>query len=259
VARDDVVPAGQRSLSLGSPSRRRLLLWGAGAGYVLALHVLLLVLLLKTNFLLLAGKTLGWIPPEEWNLPLYAAILAQAEADAGVPDGAVILLGDSIMAQLDPQDIADGAVNFGLGGDTTGTLYRRLAVLRSVARSQAVVVGVGVNDLKYRKVEQIVRDYRQVLARLAAVTRVFVVSVLPVDAAGQAARKRPYLRNQTIEALNRGLRMLCLQQRNCRFLDAGPAIAASASDVYGSDGWHLSVSGRHVLADFLRDSLMSAD
>ena len=254
-----MVPAGQRSLRLASLSRRRLLLWGAGAGYVLAIHALLVVLLLKTNFLLLAGKTLGWIPPEEWNTPLYAAILAQAEADAGVADGVVILLGDSIMAQLNAQDIADDAVNFGLGGDTTETLDRRLTVLRSIARSRAVVVGVGVNDLKYRQVEQIVRDYRRVLARLATVPRVFVVSVLPVDPAGQAARERPYLRNQTIEAINHGLRMLCRQQMNCRFLDAGPALAASQSNVYGIDGWHLSAPGRDVLTGFLRQSLTSAD
>jgi hypothetical protein len=78
-------------------------------------------------------------------------------------------------------------------------------------------VAVGVNDLKYRQVEQIVRDYRRVLARLATVPRVFVVPVLPVDPAGQAARERPYLRNQTIEAINDGLRMLCRQQMNAAF------------------------------------------
>ncbi len=171
----------------------------------------------------------------------------------------MILLGDSIIAQLNPKDIADDAVNFGLGGDTTNTLYRRLVVLHSIARSHAAVVGVGVNDLKYRPVEQIVRDYQKVLARLATVPRVFTVSVLPVDPVGQAARERPYLRNQTIEALNRGLRMLCQQQMNCRFLDAWPAIAASLSNVYASDGWHLSVLGRHVLADFLRNSLTSSN
>ena len=221
--------------------------------------MLLVVLILKTNFLLLAGKTLGWIPPEEWTLQFYAAILEQAEQDARLPPGVVILLGDSIIAELNPQEVADDAVNFGLAGDTTDTLYRRLAVLHSIARSRAVIVEVGVNDLKYRTIGPIVSDYRKVLGQLTAVPRVIVMSVLPVDPAGQAARERPYLRNQTIEALNRGLLTLCRQQMNCRFLDAWPAIAASPSNVYGSDGWHLSDAGRHVLAGLMRNALTSSD
>jgi lysophospholipase L1-like esterase len=171
----------------------------------------------------------------------------------------VILLGDSIIAELNPQEVADDAVNFGLGGDTTNTLYRRLAVLHSIVRSRVVIVEVGVNDLKYRAIGPIVSDYRKVLGRLAAVPRVVVMSVLPVDPAGQAARERPYLQNQTIETLNRGLHILCRQQMNCHFLDAWPAIAASQSNIFGSDGWHLSDAGRHVLAGLMRNALMSSD
>ena len=221
------------------------------------LHVVLVVLILKTNFLLLAGKTLGWIPPEEWNLQFCFDVLKQAEQDSIVPAGAVILLGDSIVMRLDPKAIADNAVNFGLGGDTTHTLYSRLPVLRSVAQSSSVVVGVGVNDLKYRPVEQIARDYAKLLDRLAAVPRVLVLSVLPVNDAGEAARQRPYLRNRSILALDQDLGILCGQWTNCRYLDAWPAMAASASDVYDGDGWHLSAAGNRVVAAFLRESLTS--
>ena len=156
-------------------------------------------------------------------------------------------------------EVSDDAVNFGLGGDTTNTLYRRLAVLHSIVRSRAVIVEVGVNDLKYRTIGPIVSDYQKVLGRLAAVPRVIVMSVLPVDPTGQAARERPYLRNQTIETLNRGLHTLCRQQMNCRFLDVWPAIAASPSNVFGSDGWHLSGAGRHMLVGFMRNALTSSD
>jgi lysophospholipase L1-like esterase len=265
------MPGDQRSARATSRcssiahSKRRLTRWwriglrSAGAGYVVLLHVLLVVLILKTNFLLLAGKTLGLIPPEEWTLQFYAAILAQAEQDARLPPASVILLGDSIIAELNPQEVADDAVNFGLGGDTTNTLYRRLAVLHSIVRSRVVIVEVGVNDLKYRAIGPIVSDYRKVLGRLAAVPRVVVMSVLPVDPAGQAARERPYLQNQTIETLNRGLHILCRQQMNCHFLDAWPAIAASQSNIFGSDGWHLSDAGRHVLAGLMRNALTSSD
>jgi len=232
-------------------------LWSAGIGYFLVLHIFVGVLLLKTNFLHLAGKTLGWIPPDEWSLPLCINILEQAEADARVPQGAVVLLGDSIIAELDPTEIGIGIVNFGLGGDTTKTLDSRLPTLHSVTHSSGVVIGVGVNDLKYRPVSQIVRDYARVLDRLVAAPRVLVLSVLPVDDAGQAAREFPYLRNRNIRALNGDLRALCKQRANCRFLDAWPAIAAATADVYGGDGWHLSAAGRRVLADFVRNALIS--
>ncbi|MBO0709730.1 MAG: hypothetical protein J2P47_00460 [Acetobacteraceae bacterium] len=243
--------------ALAGRSWTRIGLWSAGIGYLLFLHIFVGVLLLKTNFLHLVGKTLGRIPPDEWSLPLCLNVLEQAEADARVPRGAVVLLGDSIIAELDRTEIGRDVVNFGLGGDTTKTLYSRLAALHSVAQSGEVVVGVGVNDLKYRAVSQIARDYARVLDRLVAVPRVLVLSVLPIDDAGQAARELPYLRNRNIQALNGDLRTLCEQRTNCRFLDAWPAVSAATEDVYGGDGWHLSAAGRHVLADFLRNALMS--
>lgn len=229
----------------------------AAIGYLAALHVLVGVLLVKTDFPHLAGKTLGLTPPDEWSLPLYRAMLEQAEADASVPKGAVILLGDSIMAALDPRDIGADVVNFGLGGDTTRTLYGRLPTLHAVTQGSAVIVGVGVNDLKFRPLDQIVQDYAGVLDRLSGPARVLMVSVLPVDDAGPAARAFPYLRNPNIETLNVRLRVLCEQRTNCRFLDAWPAITAAASAAYAGDGWHLSAVGRRNLTEFVRNALLS--
>ena len=74
----------------------------------------------------------------------------QAERDRGVPDRSVLLLGDSIIAQLDPISIGPQIVNFGLAGDTTRTMLRRLPTLRALDRAQGAVIGVGINDLRYR-------------------------------------------------------------------------------------------------------------
>lgn len=227
--------------------------WLAFAGYLVLLHAALLVAVFHSNFLLLAGKTLGLTPPEEWNQSLVARILEQAEADGAVLPGGVVLVGDSIAAQLDARQTADDAVNFGIGGDTTRTLYARLPVLRSIQRSRAVVVEVGVNDLKYRPIEQIARDYDAVLDRLSASPSIVAVSVLPVDANGPAARQRSYLRNERIAALNRELKRVCAAHARCRFLDAWPALANSA--VYSDDGWHLSAEGNRVLAQVIRKAL----
>ena len=70
--------------------------------YALALHALLGVAVWKSNFLHLAQKTLGLAPPEERELRLYRAMLAWSELDRSVPDGAVVVLRDSMLQNLDP-------------------------------------------------------------------------------------------------------------------------------------------------------------
>jgi lysophospholipase L1-like esterase len=237
--------------------RANIVLWASVACYAIVLHVALGVLVIKTDFLYLAGKTLGWVPPEEWTPRLYAEILKQAELDASVPAGSVILLGDSLIAGLDSRAVSQEAVNFGIGGDTTHTLYSRLPVLRSVSRSRIVVVGVGVNDLKYRAADRIASDYASVLDRMASVPQILALSILPVDEGGLAAADRPYLRNRTIMELNQALRRVCRERANCLFIDAWPVIANAAADVYSSDGWHLSLAGSRLLAALLHRTLKS--
>lgn len=231
---------------------RAALRFAAGA-YLVFLHAALLVLVFKTNFLLLAGETLGVIPPQEWNQDFVARVLEQAETDMTVPPGQVVLVGDSIMAQMDARLLGSDAVNFGIPGDTTHTLFARLPVIRSLQAARAVVLEVGVNDLKFRPVDRIARDYEAVLARLPVSPPVLAVSVLPVDEHGPAARQRPYLRNERIAALNSEVRRACAARARCRFVDAWPAMADSP--VHAADGWHLSAEGNRVLADLIRAAL----
>jgi lysophospholipase L1-like esterase len=206
---------------------------------------------------LLAGKTLALVPPEEWNRELVDNILRQADQDMSVPAGQVVLIGDSIMAQLDPGLIGAGVINFGIGGDTTRTLHARLPIIRSVFQSRAVAMEIGVNDLKYRSVDEFAHDYAAVLDRLTAPRHVFALSVLPVDENGPAARQRPYLRNERIAAMNKELKRVCEAHANCRYVDARPVVAENSA--YGADGWHLSEIGNRRLADLIRHALAAAD
>ena len=118
----------------------------------LRLCISLSSLVFKTNFIDLSLRTLGWSPPpSELIFALcHEWIVDQAERDRGVPDGSALLLGDSIIAQLDPLSIGPQIVNFGLAGDTTRTMLRRLPTFPALARAQGAVIGVGSNDLRYR-------------------------------------------------------------------------------------------------------------
>jgi lysophospholipase L1-like esterase len=129
-----------------------------------------------------------------------------------------------------------------------------------LTRSETVVIGVGGNDLKYRRPDQIARDYGALLDRLAGRPTVVVLAVLPIDEAGEAARSRSYLRNKPIGVLNQLLGSECEKHVNCRVLDAWPILTAAhgptpRADLYDSDGWHLSEEGSNLLAAAIRRSL----
>jgi lysophospholipase L1-like esterase len=225
-------------------------------GYIALLHAVVLVLVLKTDFLLLAGKTLGFLPPEEWSADIAWAAVDLAARDAAAAPGAVVLVGDSIIAQLAPEFAGDtGFADLGLGGDTTRTLLRRLPGLRSIGTAARLVIGVGVNDLKYREVPEIAKDYAALLAHVPAALRVTVVSVLPVDERSGILARRPYLRNATITRLNQALRLVCEARPACRFLDAWPGMTGPGlhgPELHGDDGWHLSRAGSAELARLIR-------
>ena len=121
----------------------------AAVVYAVLLHVLVGVLVGKTDFLTRVGKRLGLVPPEEKvrrARALGGGAGAPRPADAGA---ALVVLGDSIAEQIDASRLAGDAVNYGIGGDTVRTLLWRLPVLRSVEHARAIVVNIGVNDLMY--------------------------------------------------------------------------------------------------------------
>jgi lysophospholipase L1-like esterase len=224
--------------------------------YLVALHAVVLILVVKTNFLPLAGKTLGWLPPEEWSEPLDRAIIEQSAHDRDTPSGALIIVGDSIMEGLKPGLIAPDAVNFGLGGITTRMLMVRWPLLRSIDAARLIVIGVGVNDLKYRTPSEIAADYAKLLALTPRVPKI-AVSVLPVDEQTDAMRRRPYLKNEAIRDLNTRIKLACEARPDCRYLDAWPEMLDSGTHqlrgpYHGGDGWHLSDAGGRALAAEIR-------
>src|SRR5687767_5766522 len=112
------------------PMRRHRLVRRAALAYAVLLHVLVGVLVAKTDFLPCAGRRLGLVPPEEGFAGLAVAVVEQARRDRAVADAALVVLGDSIAGQIDASRLAGDAVNHGIGGDTTRTLLWRLPVLR---------------------------------------------------------------------------------------------------------------------------------
>ena len=245
-----------------APMRRRRLLRLAALGYLVLLHAVVVVLLAKTDILVRAGRRLGLAQPEERFPALVVDVVEQARADLAAAEGGapLVLLGDSIATQLDAGRIADGAVNYGIGGDTMRTLLWRLPLLRSVARARAAAVNVGVNDLKFRTVPAVADDYRALVAAFPPAVALAMVSPLPVDERVFATRQNPGLNNASLRALGAAMRPVCEARPRCRFVDAWPVFEDPATGgmrpgLHNGDGVHLSEAGSRALEALLRNAV----
>jgi len=234
----------------------------AAGVYLAMLHVVLATLIFKTDFPVWAGKTFGLLPPEEWNESLYQGILTLAERNRRVRPGSVVLIGDSLVAQLDPRLIGPDTVNLGLGGETIVTLRRHLPVLTALEAAREIVLLVGVNDFRFRNEPQIATDYAALLRELPHHVPVLAVSILPVDERAEKMRERPYLRNQRFRVVNANIQQLCTDRRDCRFLDAWPAMTGgdatggTTAALLSADGLHLGPEGERVLGGLISAGLL---
>lgn len=231
--------------------------------YFLVIHFALLILVFKTNFLVILGKTVGLVPPEEWSISVYEQIIKTSERATHAPNGSVFLLGDSLIVNLGEPTWTRPVVNLGIGGDTVRTLKGRLSTLKTLDAGYLFFLGVGVNDLKYRKTQEILTDYTQLLEHLPEKRPYWLIGIFPVDEHGSAAKARHYLRNANISEFNAHLKELCRKRTNCRYVDPEANLGFSQQQVnsndYKADGWHLSNVGaarvNHVLGSLLEQQL----
>jgi lysophospholipase L1-like esterase len=180
--------------------------------------------------------------------------------DGAVPQGAVIFIGDSQIQSLDVEGVARGAVNFGIGGDTTAGVLQRLPLYASLGRARAVVLEIGTNDLAVTTAPQeIVANYQRILSSIPREAAVVVNAVLPVSAGKSGESGSPVSRNRAIGEINRGLAAICATRAGCAFIDPGPALADPSGDLAAEydlgDGLHLSRAGYRVWSDMLRAAL----
>lgn len=236
--------------------RSRRLLALLSAVYLLGLHAIVAVSLAKSNLLLLVGKTIGWLPPEEWNLDLTRRAMQLVSRDRAAPAGSLVLIGDSIIENLDTPPLAPFVLNLGIGGDTTRTLLERLPAYRSLDQASTIVLAIGSNDLKYRLPGEIVGDYAAIIDHLPRAGQLIIVSTLPVNERSPNVQQRRYLRNASIAEINSSLRLLCEKRERCTFLDVWPSMHSPIDGglhptLHSGDGWHLSSKGNQMLASLI--------
>ncbi len=230
-----------------------------GFTYLLLIHLLLAVVLWKSDFIDKVQLKLGISSSD--TLSFYEqTTLYHQRMDSSIPDGAVIFVGDSITQALATSAVAAATVNFGIGTDTTLGVVERLPLYQSIERSTAVVLAIGVNDI-YQQVDTLETraNYKNILDSMPADISVIAASVLPI---GPVAENEHFT-NADITALNKDIKALANEYSHVVYLDVSEKLRDETGflppEFHIGDGVHLSQSGYRILINSLRESLAAND
>ena len=222
--------------------------------YIIALHLLLLFVLINSNFL---DKISANVRPFFTDItPHYRQMVKyHRRIDASVAPESTLLIGDSLLQALPTSRLIAPAVNYGIGQDTTLGLLQRLPIYQSMATSETIILLIGINDLFIRDVSETVSNYRRVLERLPECKRVIAVSLLPVDTQTLPVK----LTNEEIDSFNTQLQTLITERANTRLMDISQKLKNSKGDLdnrfHIGDGLHLNANGYDVMIAALNTHL----
>lgn len=152
--------------------------------------------------------------------------------DGNVAPGALLFLGSSSIQGLAVGDVAERAVNLGVGGETIALLAERLPHYLSLAAARGAVLAIGYNDLGGSEPEAALERYAALLAALPSDLPLLLSGVQP--GLLSPARERG-------ARFNAGLAALCARRPRCSFVDLASALGGG--EHYEADGIHLSPTG----------------
>jgi lysophospholipase L1-like esterase len=225
--------------------------------YILCLHILLLVMLVKSNFVTKMSYVVGALAPE-LTTHYYQMLASHKRMDATVPSNATVFIGDSITAGLATSAVAAYSVNYGIGSDTTFGVLNRLPWYKSLHSANAIIIAIGVNDLPRRDNDSILLNYKKILDLLPHNTTVIVSAILPVDE--RVARLQAY--NSRITAINTALQHLVAQYSHTVFINCSDALQGADGNLstayHSGDGIHLSAAGYQTWINQLKQTLDEA-
>lgn len=229
-----------------------------GVIYLLMLHILVALMLAKSDFIDKAGYKFGVYTAPELSSYYDRITTYHFRMNGNVPDGATIFIGDSITQGLATSAISKLSVNYGIGSDTTLGVLNRVRKYESLTRANAIVLAIGVNDLRRRNDEKIIANYEDILSSLPKYIPIVVSAILPVDERVQSVNSE----NKRITRVNALLNELAGAYDNVTFSDAGILLRGSDNNLKANfhvgDGVHLSSDGYQIWIQELRRALNNA-
>ena len=172
------------------------------------------------------------------------------------PGGAVLFVGDSLVAQLPVRRASPRAINLGVGGIGTRHAHANLTGLVSLRRAQALVLLVGTNDLFQQPdpPADLAGEMTRLLAALPPALELILCSVAPIDPEVHRDRSPAAIRR-----LNEIWRQCAAGRPKTTWLDLHPGLADGSGvlrrEFHQGDGLHFSRDGNRKLADMIRSAL----
>lgn len=155
----------------------------------------------------------------------------------------VALVGDSIISQGDWSSLAPYVRSYGISGAET----KRILSERAPFMTKVLIVEGGINDLANYWDDQIIPNYRKIIASAPPFATVYLVGIPPVDGSLVQPSWQDVANNEKIDAMNERIFALCPPCIPIRItLPAGSHIA---------DGIHLNAHGYATMREAIRAAL----
>ena len=228
--------------------------------YISIIHLILIGVLWKTGFMSRLKAKWQEGDQEEITDHFRRMVTYHKRVDANVPNGAIIFIGDSLTQSLCVSSVAQPAVNYGIGSDTSAGVLKRLEYYQSIKRAKAVILAIGTNDLRFRGNDEIIENIEAIRLQIPSGTPVIISSVLPVDFEAKDNWNPPNRRNRVRE-LNERLKLFCIQAEHTWFVNTPSAMVDNAGnlrdDLHVGDGLHLSLKGNRIWGSALKNKIHS--
>lgn len=230
-----------------------------GILYLVLVHLFLVLIVVRPDFTNRLYLNLGILKPNEIEIESHYRKMSfyHSVIDKNVPINAVLFIGDSHIQMLSVSAVADKSVNYGISGDTTAGILKRLPLYESIKRAQAVVIAAGHNDIARRANKgEIIRNYKLILEKIPADIPLFFNAVFPVD---ERAWTKFTGINSEIKSLNTLSERLCGEFHNCHFLNVWEKLADETGNLavnyHDGKGIHLNANGYSVWIGCLKEAL----
>ncbi|MET1254431.1 GDSL-type esterase/lipase family protein [Aliikangiella maris] len=222
-------------------------------GYVLLLHFLASFIVLKLGMIGQAKHLLGLI--DEEITPHYIAMSAfYQRMESNIPPQSILFFGDDFIQRLAVNTINDGALNFGIGTETSRGLLLRIKDNQAIESASLMAIMIGKNDFTYRHEAEIFENIQQIIKHIPAHTPILITGLLPIDRRYFSPEQQTNfatLTNKRIQSLNSQIKNWSDSVEQVTYVD----LFNHFTDEYGhlaanwhvGDGFHLNADGNQVL------------
>jgi lysophospholipase L1-like esterase len=222
----------------------------AVVGYVLAVHLALLFVLMRTDFWDRMIRRAGLSGAHEMSINRRTYHLMHTileDIDRKLRAGPIVLLGDSFVEKIPSGPIGSTALNLGIGGLSARELAEEIGRYPSLGRAAAIVLAIGTNDLCGEDAddEEMARRLGLVAGRLPSNVPLLWSSIAPTASA--SAGGRCGISPERIQSANATIGRLCGARVGCVYSNGFSRLADSqgrlAPQFDAGDGVHVNAAG----------------